>query len=492
MEYKNTKLIVFLKTFTREELNEFEKFLIIPYFKQSRDPLPLFKVIKKFHPDFESDKFKEENIFRELYPDSDYSDSKSQNNFRSLSSYLLKAVEDFLFIADVSENNVLKKRIVLEKLLDRNLLKYFDQYSQSAYEELKNRENVSGYADIENILLSNIGSRYCSLTIDLPGYLESNIRCVEITSAYFWISLLRTAKTKYLAETYRKIETGNKSIEGFLEASDMEKILEIHKDTSRYVDLCFNYYAYMCLKNENDAGYYNNAKNIFFENKSAMSRADKIYYYSDLININSSTPEKRDLNYAEEFSILVSCIEDKAYKVTEEDFINPDFYRNVIVSANRMKEYDWADNFVNQHSGELMPEFRENMKNYSKALICFGRKEFEKSLEYISKVKYDLINFKSDLKIIMLKIFFELDMPEQSYSLSDTFKHYINSSDDLSKEIKKTFMNFIKYYFKILKLKTSYDKSETDYIRDQIKKETSLSQKIWLIEKLDEIKDLKK
>ena len=44
---KDTKLIAFLKTFTKPELSEFEKFLKSPYFKKERDPLPLFNFLKK-------------------------------------------------------------------------------------------------------------------------------------------------------------------------------------------------------------------------------------------------------------------------------------------------------------------------------------------------------------------------------------------------------------------------------------------------------------
>ncbi len=487
MDYKDTKLIVFLKTFSNRELNDLERFIASPFFRQSRDPLPLLKVLRKFHPDFESDKFREENVFRELYPDSDFSDKKSQNNFRSLSSYLLKALEEYLFVSGVCEDDALRKRIILDKLLSRNLLKYCDQYLKSAYEVLKDRLRVSVHSDIEEFLLSEIHSRFYTMKADLIGYLEVNFRSVEILSACYWTSVLRIAKTKYLVETYRQIDSGNNSIEEFINSSDVERILEIHEGSSQYVDLCFNYFTYMSLRNDNDAEYYEKAKKIFFENKSGISRADMNYYYSDLININSAIMEKSDENGSEEYSLLVSCLEDKAYKVSDSDFMPPDFFRNVIVSANRQRKFEFAEKFVSEFADELMPEIRESLVNYSKGLISFGKKEFEKSLEYISRVKYDLVSFKSDLKIMMLKIFYELEMYEQIYSLSDTFKHYIRNSKNLSNSIKHSYESFVNYYLKILKLKSSSDKNESAHIRKHLEKEISITQKIWLLEKLDEL-----
>ena len=55
MEYRDTKLIIFLQTFSKKELSEFEKFIISPFFKQGRDLLPLYKAVIKFHPDFISE-----------------------------------------------------------------------------------------------------------------------------------------------------------------------------------------------------------------------------------------------------------------------------------------------------------------------------------------------------------------------------------------------------------------------------------------------------
>jgi len=489
MEYKDTKLIVFLKTLTNEELISFEKFLSNPYFIQSRDPLPLLKVLKKYFPDFESDELNEDCIFHKLYPVSDYSNKNSQNNFRSLSSYLVKALEEFLFISDIRSNNVLRNRIILEELLDRNLLKYYDQYLHKANTDLKNQDCSSGINDIEKILLGRVNSRYSMMKLDLKAYLQNNFTGLEITSAYFWLNLFRNAKTKYLTETDRGIHTGNTSPEQFLKAVDIEKILEIHKDNSRYVDLLFNYYTYMSLINDKDTLFYERAKELFFKNKSGISRTDRCYYYSDLINLASA---KKVISDSKDFcermySLTVSCLQDKAYKIAEEDFMQPDFYRNAVLFSCRLKKYEWAENFINEYTCQLMPEYQENMKYYSKAVVFYGTGEFDRSLENILKVKYDLAIFKVDVKIIMLRIFYELEMTEQFYSLADTFKHYIKNSGQFASEDNKAYNNYVNFFVKILKQKSSANRNGAGLIKDQINKEKYLYDKSWLIGKLDEI-----
>jgi hypothetical protein len=92
VKYKDTKLIVFLKTLSDSVLHNFEKFLSTPYYKRGRHPLTLLNTLKKFHPHFLQKDFSEEAVLKELQTGTDKPDKNAVNTLRSLSSYLLKAV----------------------------------------------------------------------------------------------------------------------------------------------------------------------------------------------------------------------------------------------------------------------------------------------------------------------------------------------------------------------------------------------------------------
>lgn len=55
--------------------------------------------------------------------------------------------------------------------------------------------------------------------------------------------------------------------------------------------------------------------------------------------------------------------------------------------ASELKELDWLENFINKFSAELAPADRDNMINYTFALLNYERKEYEKALENILKIK---------------------------------------------------------------------------------------------------------
>ena len=65
---KNSRLIKILKTFSKEEFREFEKFTASPYFSTGRNLVPFLNILKKYYPAFDSDEFTNEKIFSGLFP----------------------------------------------------------------------------------------------------------------------------------------------------------------------------------------------------------------------------------------------------------------------------------------------------------------------------------------------------------------------------------------------------------------------------------------
>ena len=279
----------------------------------------------------------------------------------------------------------------------------------------------------------------------------------------------------------------NDPVEKLLEVINLEDVLKLYIDTPQYFRLCFSYYTSKCMKNKNESALYEKAKKLFFDNKSLLSRYEKNFFYADLLNIVQSRNVTEDTAMKKEIFFLVnSCLKDKAYKISDADYMQPDFYRNAVLIANYFKEYDWIDNFIKKYTDELKPEYRNNMKYYSLSLIYFGKCDFENSLEAVSKVKYDLDLFKIDLKILMAKIFYELNLNEQAQSLADTFKHFIRNSEKMRPEIKEAHSNFLRYYLNLFKMKSSGNFKESEFILNEMIKEKYLFQKIWLTEKVKE------
>ncbi len=236
---------------------------------------------------------------------------------------MLKAVEEYLFISGVKNNQVLKNRIVLKQLLDRNIHKYFGQYLSSAFDSLEKDEDSEGMDSLERFYLERLSSRHYATVLDFKNFFEHDIKSAEHLSAYFILDLLRTAKTKLFMERRRNIKPGENFIGSMLnELIDIEKFLELHKNSQDYFYLCFHYYTYKCLLDFENSDYFIKAKKVFFDNKSLISQYDKIFFYADLINILNKYNKKGNTDVKKElFSLYKSCLEENAYKISDKDLI---------------------------------------------------------------------------------------------------------------------------------------------------------------------------
>ena len=87
---KNHKIVILLKSFSKTELRELEKFAKSDYSGRDRNLVPLLKILKKYYPEFDATDFTKENVYKSLYPDSDFNDA----NFRALCSKLYKMCLD--------------------------------------------------------------------------------------------------------------------------------------------------------------------------------------------------------------------------------------------------------------------------------------------------------------------------------------------------------------------------------------------------------------
>ena len=64
---KDTRLIKIIRTFTKDELKSFDKFLQSPYLRPARDTRELYDYIVKYYPECNSPKLEKEKAFSKLF-----------------------------------------------------------------------------------------------------------------------------------------------------------------------------------------------------------------------------------------------------------------------------------------------------------------------------------------------------------------------------------------------------------------------------------------
>jgi hypothetical protein len=242
---------------------------------------------------------------------------------------------------------------------------------------------------------------------------------------------------------------------------------------------------------ENDE-HFSVMKNILNENRDLFGSSE-IYI---LWNMMLSYCNHKQMTGNNNFSKSIHEIEKKMVnegihrKSQDEDF-HIILFRNILISATRQKDFAWAEEFIEKYSPQLNIEHRENMRYYSMAYLSFAKKEFDKSLEYIVKIKYDLFIFKIDMKLMMMKIYFELGYEEQLYSMMETTRQYLKKTKDIVEVLKKFYFNFMKYLKELMNIKfgRKAGTDEIEILNKMITEEKYVSNQEWLMQKISEFNE---
>ena len=162
-------------------------------------------------------------------------------------------------------------------------------------------------------------------------------------------------------------------------------------------------------------------------------------------------------------------------------------YRNIILLSSSQRNTGWLCDLAEKHIVCLHPENRDNLKNLAYAYLYFLKGEFERSLEHNSLINTDFFFFKTDVKNLLMKNYYELNYFEEAFSCIDAFKHFLSSNKELPEAFKDFYRTYIKLYEDLIKIKSGKSKKEPLFIKKEIEKKAHPSFKQWLSEKANEL-----
>jgi len=484
---KDSKLTEVLRSFSAEELKSFEKFLNSPFFNFGRDLTPFFKIVRSYYPDFSHKKFTAEHIYSKLYPGKTRSGNINQT-IKTLSTELINSCKKFFEQVEFGKDLNHRNYYLCNQLRTRKLYKDFDkEYKHSAGQQKKS--DKGGIPDfIDRYFINAVFRDYSLDRNDFLNAFESTLAADEnIVSAAIMMC--------FMIEDMKNISTGYNLplrytlMNNVIENLDPERLLfEMKKNNDRFYPYVLIFFMiYKMNKYKEKREYFYELKKLLIEHKDLFGQSENYMFWNILLSYCSFN----GLSKTEFIAIYDHMLKNNIYKRPDEDF-HIVLFRNIIIVKAIACEFEWLENFIEKYSGELHIEYRENMYNFSYAHVNFAKGNFETALEYISKVSYDVFIFKIDVRILLLKTYYELSYVEQAYSLIDSTLHFLKSTSEFSDESKFEYRTFVQHIREILKLRFS-EKTDPHLVSFLEKKigegsTNNAGQTDWLLLKIKDMK----
>lgn len=476
MELENSKIIQVLRSLSRKEMTKFGEFVQSPYFNKNEPVMNLYSGLEKYYPLFGSRNFTIENVFKDVFPGSKYNYHKINN----VISDLYKLAEQYLAQKRIeSEDYYIEKRI-LRELRSKELYRIYEQKHTSYLKQLVNDR----FKDEDHYLrLYELTDEYLwYATIRKPNT-ELNILQTEFDHFinYVLIRLLRFYNLMIHEKNQNNVEYDLKLFDEIL------NYLESHNPDIPAIEL---FKTTLMLLHTKEKKYYDKLWELKEKHKNGLRFDDNYLVYVHLYDFAAYMVNfKGDDSYNKDMFVIYKEMIDRKY-MSPENFLYPNFM-NIVKIACRVKEFDYADKMILAFSPYFPADEKSNILAFCYGTIEHSKRNLREAMKHFSKANFQNFIFKVQVKILLLKIYYKLDMYEEALSLIDTFRHFVAREENLLKEHRESYSIFLNLMNELIKTKSIADKKEKEFRLHKIRSDAEkmpanpFRVRVWLLEELE-------
>lgn len=436
---QNTKLILLLKTFSREELKRFGDFVQSPYFNKREAPINLYKILVPLYPDFENLKW--EKIFKKAFPNKP---AYNEAYLRNVLSDLYELALGF-FRQDVAEKNQTEGEFTcVSKLIYRQLFKQAEQHLEQIREwieksRLENDDNAlwAEYYTYKMILYDRSEER--------QAYSEAHQQKVNHWEKAIWekiISLIYETETD--KKTYHNFSYQTESLKKLLTLFEVEK----YADTPT---ILATYYCALLTTNPNWETF--DKLHLLLQTQKEAMLDRQVYSSYQALLAYISRLMRHSLHNGELVPLQMKLLQNSVdLREKNKLHLNESHYISIACNGYDLYGSDWAKQYIDDNASKLLPYLQEPLPIYCKAAVCFNEKKYTEALYLFAS----LPNFRSEvyfsIKPYMLMCYYEIGDNDAADLLFDTLKKTFKNHPDLSVGSKEALHNFILLYGQFIKL----------------------------------------
>ncbi len=460
---KKSKAFLLLNALDEKELKELEQMMESSFFHQNEAISSLFTYLKK-----NRDSANKKEWYSLYFKDRGYDDLVVRRYLSSLNGIL----EEYLTIKELKAQKYVSGHLLFSALRKRRLVGHLKSKSSFGSMDLKYKDMdyssdvfLAGYRFFcENDRLDS--------DLDKRKPLENMEEGLLYLDLYYIVEKLRNICEIYNSKTIFELENIS-----YLN----EEVIELAKQApfNAYPQVRLYSFLLETIRSENNEEAFRVLQKLADEHGTLLSRTEERDVYLVLVNYCIRNINKGVSGSLEECFRIYKIMEKKNLLIKGK-FLSPWTYKNIITAALRLNETEWTRQFIRSHKEKLSEEHRENAYNYNLAKYNFHLGNYDKVLDYLQKVEYEDVFYGLDARSLMMKVFYLDNEMEALYSLTDSFRIYLRRKKKIPKERRKTYLNFIKFIRKLIKL------SPRDYpglrkLRNDIQATDKVADRIWIL-----------
>ncbi|MDQ3021788.1 MAG: hypothetical protein M3R36_14635 [Bacteroidota bacterium] len=484
----HNKSIRILKTFSKEELKQFSDFVRSPFHNKNKNLIKLFDILRKYHPEYE---FEKEKLYSKIYQGKEY----NHNNMKKLMSEMFLISEKFLLQLIIKKETFTVDKYILEEYMNRKLNELFLHKLKKINEKSEKTKYCTDVYFYDKLYVENLTVVFYDLNnMREKTSMDSLIKRSEYILGFFLenVSIELSDISVFRGVGVNKFKEDLIS-ESFLKSLDVRKILKylsLTKTRTNFILFKFNSIL-MFIYPENET-YFKQAKhflfsknnNVFIENSKAF-RENSVFLenYCSKMYYKGIRKFRHELHEISQQSVKL-LLENSDKNNIKIDSV---FYLNLVGVSTGIGELKWVEEFIKDYTKYLPEKDRESSYNFAKAVLAFAKRNYEEALSYASKLPRTTYYYKMEVRIFILKCYFELSLFDEAFSLIDSSKHYLAKTDELDSDGKKHFKVMLSTMCKLFKLKNNTNIVKSDLLSLKSEIINNRLNPDWYLQKIEEL-----
>ncbi len=241
------------------------------------------------------------------------------------------------------------------------------------------------------------------------------------------------------------------------------------------------YHVYKCLKNEDSQLHAQQIRKMLAENSDKFSNFDLQFITLSLTSflVHQHT-ETGDISFLREsFDLFKTALESGV--LTPNKVLSKYTFFQIVDHAISLKEFDWAENFVEEYKKFLPEPDRENTYQFHLALCHFHRKNYGEAVKLLQKIIVrDEVLYNLEARGMMVSILYESGSHDTANYQLESYKTFLRRHPEAG-NVREPHQNFIKMTQKLLKSNLK-DAAVASKLREEIEQTKNLREKGWLLE----------
>ncbi|MBI1224552.1 MAG: hypothetical protein GC192_04895 [Bacteroidetes bacterium] len=473
----NTKLVTFLRSFSRSDLAQFRKYLDSPFFNEKEELLKLFDVLgsvellnEKTAKDFEKTA-----LWERLFPNLPYDDVR----FRRLCSDLLRLAMDFMAYNQYTSSPATGQVFLLHALAGTHLEKHFDGVLRQA--ELL--QEKAGYRDADFHYLSYMLHRRRHEHLEHVSPRKAAFDPIE--KADYHLDCYYFAKK---LEHYCDALGYSNIVSETAEVALFPNFLKYLEDSPYLAEPVVNawYLIAQMMLHPDETHFFQAMKNLLEKQASNFQPKElqTLFIHSMNYCIDTKINHGREDYLGELFSLYRIALDREI--IFDNGELNPHHYKNIITISLQIKELAWAENFIRDFTSRLPKSDQENALNFNLAHVYYYQKKYDQVIELLQEVEYQNITYSLGSRMLLMRTYFEQREDLALHSVLDSYSIFIRRNRLISKDTKNQYLNMLRFTRKLFML-APFDKKGIEKTLVEIENCKSLTSKKWLLEKAAEL-----